>query len=77
MDQADRWASRTLRLRVKAGPARQWQLAARCGMSPSVVTALIQGYRPVPLGDPRVMKLAEAVGLAPERAFSKRPPTSR
>lgn len=72
--QATRWASRALFFAVKGAPERQWQIAQKCGMTPSTVSALLRGYSAVKPGDERIIKLATAVGLAPERAFSKRQP---
>jgi hypothetical protein len=72
-----RWASRALFLKIKGADEPQYRIGLRCGIPPGVVTALIRGYAPVSPDDPRVLKLAAAVGLPPERAFSKRPPTWR
>ena len=71
------WASREPFTRIKTADEPAYRIGLRCGLRPGLVTELIRGYRSVAPDDARVLKLAAAVGLPADRAFSKRPPFSR
>jgi hypothetical protein len=72
MAAAEYAVSRALFLKIKTGDEPLWRIAQRVGLAPSTVSALIRNYRPVERDDARIIALARAVGLPPERAFARR-----
>jgi transcriptional regulator with XRE-family HTH domain len=49
---------------------RQYLLALRLGLNPSFVSHILNGSLPVRHNDPRVLRLAEAVGISADQAFA-------
>jgi hypothetical protein len=64
--------SRELYAKVKLANERQYIIGQRAGLQPAQLTSLLRGYAGIERGDPRVVRLALAVGLDPSRAFSRR-----
>jgi hypothetical protein len=56
---------------VKLSPERAYSIARRAGLGASVVSRLIHNASPVEPHDARVLKLAEAVGVPPQKAFTR------
>jgi len=58
---------------------RMYQIAAAAGVSPSTLSAILHGIRPVRQGDPRVILIGRELGLEPEQCFAAeaaQPPVS-
>lgn len=72
------YASRTLYKAVKCAAEPAWRIGVRCDIhSPSELSKLLRGYAPIERDDPRILRLAEEVGIAATRAFSRRPAVDR
>ena len=54
-------------LKLHEWPA--YRLAQRAGVNPNTLSRLINGIEPVRENDPRILAVAEILGLAPEDAF--------
>jgi transcriptional regulator with XRE-family HTH domain len=61
--------SSELRAAIKLGTNKQYELAQAIGTHPSQVSGWLTGAIPVRDGDPRVLRLAELVGVPADRAF--------
>jgi hypothetical protein len=71
------WASKALFLAIKGAGRPAYRIATETALSPQDISKLIRGAIPVRPDDPRVLRLAAAVGLPAAKAFSRRPPMSR
>jgi hypothetical protein len=56
---------------VKLSPERAYEIARRAGLTGPTVSRLIHNADPIRPDDPRVLKLAEAVGVPPRQAFTR------
>jgi len=54
---------------VKLSPRRAYQIAWDAGMHPSVLSRILNGIDRVVPGDPRVIRVAEVLGLSPDECF--------
>jgi hypothetical protein len=54
---------------VKLAKQRSYQIAHAADMHPSTLSRLITGAELAKPGDPRVLRVAEVLGLAPEECF--------
>jgi len=63
--------STELRQAVKLAPNRQYELAQVIGIHPSTLSGWISGAFGVRDGDPRVVRLAELLGVPRDRAFDE------
>lgn len=64
--------SPTLRLallRARAAGVRQYAIARRLNLHPTLVSQLVNGSIPIRRDDPRVAKLAEALGVPLDEAI--------
>lgn len=52
--------------RHKARGVRQYQIARAAGMHPSTLSAIVNEIVPVQAGDPRLARIASALGLSVE-----------
>ena len=59
-------------LELRARGVKQYQIARKLEMHPSALSQLLNGAIPIRENDPRVLKLAAIVGVAPEDAFEDR-----
>jgi hypothetical protein len=69
---APAYVSQRLKLAVlarRASGQRQHQLARQAGLHPSVFSSLVNDIIPIRTDDPRVLKIAEVVGVPAEEAF--------
>jgi DNA-binding CsgD family transcriptional regulator len=57
-------------LRLRAAGIRQYQIALKAGLHPSVVSALLKGAVPIATGDARVLALGRVLGVPADRCFS-------
>ena len=64
--------SQRLRHAIKTSPFRQYQLAHVVQVHPTTLSAWVNGIYAVREGDPRVLKLAELLGVPPGEAFEER-----
>jgi hypothetical protein len=48
----------------------QYETARQCGQHPSVYSSLINDIIPIREGDPRVLKIAEVLGVPSDQAFA-------
>jgi hypothetical protein len=61
--------SRELVAAVKLADRPAWRIAVEAGINPTVLSRLLSGYqRPRP-GDPRLLRVAEILGVPRERVF--------
>ena len=65
-------AVRVALFNLRARGVRQYVLAQRAGLHPSLLSNLINGAVPIHPNDPRVLKIAAAVGVPAEQAFCNR-----
>jgi len=63
--------SKKLNDAVRLYPGKRYELAWRIPMHPSSLSAVLHGIQPVKVGDPRILRLAELLGIPEEEAFSK------
>jgi hypothetical protein len=61
--------SKKFRDSVKLDPQPQYKLAWQAGMNPTTLSQIITGYIRPKIGDPRVIKVGEIVGLSPNECF--------
>jgi hypothetical protein len=54
---------------VKLADQRSYQIAHAAGMHPSTLSRWITGAERTKPGDPRVLRVAAVLGLAPEECF--------
>jgi transcriptional regulator with XRE-family HTH domain len=72
--ETDLRVSRQLIGAVKLGGIRAYVIARRAGLSESTLSRLINGVERIRPDDPRVLAVAEAVGVPAERAFARSRP---
>jgi hypothetical protein len=73
MSRAAAYVSQRLKLAVlerRAAGQRQHELARAAGLHPSVFSSLVNDIIPIRDQDPRVLKIAEVVGVSAEEAFA-------
>lgn len=63
--------SRHLFEAVKLSPERGYIIAQRAGISSSLLSRLLHGAERIRPQDPRVLAIAQVVGIPPERAFTR------
>lgn len=63
--------SKKLREAVKLSDLRAYEIAHWAEMHPSTLSKIINGIEEVKRGDPRVLKIAEVLGLKPSECFEK------
>ncbi len=68
--------SKSLRAAIKLSEHRAYQIAHHAEVHPNVLSALINGIIPVRENDPRVLRIAQVVGITPEQAFEAVPEDS-
>lgn len=61
--------SRRFREAVKLDPRPQYQIAWAAEIHPVTLSQIITGYIRPKIGDPRVIRIGELVGLKPEECF--------
>jgi len=54
---------------IKLNPLKSYQIAHLAGLHPSTLSKIINGIERVFPNDPRVLKVAKVLGLAPEECF--------
>ncbi len=54
---------------IKLNPLKSYQIAHLAGLHPSTLSKLMNGIERVMPNDPRVLKVAEVLGLTPEECF--------
>jgi hypothetical protein len=59
---------------VKLAKQRSYQIAHAAQLHPSTLSRLITGAEMAKQGDPRVLRVAEVLGLAPEDCFEAEMP---
>jgi hypothetical protein len=64
--------SRELFTAIKTSPDDGWVIARGAGIRPETLSGFLTGRERVKPDDPRVLAIAEVVGVAPDRAFSRR-----
>jgi hypothetical protein len=57
-------------LELRAKGVRQYVLARRVGLHPSLLSHIINGSIPLHENDPRVLRIAAAVGVPADQAFA-------
>jgi hypothetical protein len=65
--------SARFRAAVRAFPGRQWQLAHRANLHPTVLSKIMTGEQRVRFGDERVLRVREVLGLAASECFETEP----
>jgi transcriptional regulator with XRE-family HTH domain len=61
--------SARFRAAVKLGPLRAYQVAQRAGINPSVLSRLMCGIEQPRPADPRILAVAQVLGLEPADCF--------
>lgn len=61
--------SREFRTRYKISDVPGYRLAQQAGLSPSQLSKFVCGIEPMKDGDPRIIRVAELLGLRPDEAF--------
>jgi hypothetical protein len=56
---------------VKLAPKRAYKIAHEAGLHPSTLSRIVCGIERVKADDPRVLRLAEVLGIPPERCFDE------
>lgn len=69
--ETDLRCSRHLVGAVKLSPDPCYVVARRAGLTPSALSRLLNGAERIRPDDPRVLAVAEAVGVPAERAFAR------
>jgi hypothetical protein len=59
--------------RARENGVRQYRLARQLRIHPSLLSHLVNGSVPVRENDPRVLKLAEVLGVPADQAFERLP----
>lgn len=72
--ETDLRCSRQLVAAVKLGTDPCYVTARRAGLTPSTLSRLLNGAERIRPDDPRVLAVAEAVGVPAERAFARSRP---
>jgi hypothetical protein len=54
---------------VKLAPKRAYQIAHEAGLHPTTLSRIVCGIELVKMMDPRVLKVAEVLGIPPENCF--------
>ena len=62
--------SRKLIEAVKLSSERAYRIAQQAEIHPSTLSRILNGIDNVRSGDPRVVRIAEIVGIKPEEAFA-------
>lgn len=62
-----------LRIAVKTSPERQYRLAQRARVDPTVLSAWLNGARAPRPGDPRVIAIGKLVGVSADECFEDEP----
>lgn len=65
--------SRNFIIALRMSDLPQYVLAQQVGLNPSLLSRWVIGLQKPPHNDPRLMKLAEILGLKSDEAFSKNP----
>jgi transcriptional regulator with XRE-family HTH domain len=69
MELPRRRLSRDFVIAIKLADLPMWKIATANGVSPTVLSRWVSGYqRPQP-DDPRLLRIAAALGVPPERLF--------
>ncbi|MGA2462798.1 MAG: helix-turn-helix transcriptional regulator [Thermodesulfobacteriota bacterium] len=63
--------SQRLRVAVKLSDLRAYKIAHRANLHPSTLSRIVNGIENVTPGDPRVLRIAEALGLKPADCFEE------
>ena len=63
--------SRKFLTTVKLHPKAQYKLAWEAGVHPVVLSQIINGYIHPKVGDKRVIKIGELIGLTPDECFEE------
>jgi hypothetical protein len=58
---------------VKLAPKRSYRIAQEAGLHPTTLSKLITGIVPAQRNDPRVLAVANVLGLKPEECFDEAP----
>ena len=58
---------------VKLDPRPQYKIAWQAGINPTTLSQIITGYIRPKIGDKRVIKVGEIVGLSPNECFQEDP----
>lgn len=61
--------SKELRVGILLSGKRHYELAQEAGMHPSTLSKLLNGIDKAKPNDPRIMRIAEIVGVPSEKAF--------
>ena len=61
--------SREFKAAVKLAEIPAWKIAYRAGVNPNVLSKIMSGALRVRVGDRRVLKVAEVLGLDPDDCF--------
>jgi hypothetical protein len=69
--------SEKLRIAIFLHPKRSYQIAHEAGLHPSMLSKLLHGIEKVEPYDPRILKVAEILGIQPDDCFTPDPETSR
>lgn len=54
---------------VKLSPLRAYQIAWAAGLHPSTLSRIVNGIERVEVGDERVLRVGEILGLDPQQCF--------
>jgi len=54
---------------LKMAPEPAYRIAQRARLSPSLLSKWVCGIEPVRVDDPRILRVAELLGIAPEEVF--------
>jgi transcriptional regulator with XRE-family HTH domain len=65
--------SREFLIAVKLADRPMWKIAAAAGVSPTVLSRWLSGYQRVRPDDPRLLRVAAALGVPPDRLFESGP----
>ena len=56
---------------VKLSEMKAYQIAHEAGLHPSTLSRIVCGIERVKPGDPRVLRIAWVIGIAPENCFKQ------
>ena len=73
MEEAKVKVSKKLIVALKLSEVPAYRVAQRAGLHPAVLSRLIHGADRVRDGDPRVLAIADVLGVSAEDAFEREP----
>ncbi len=68
---APKMLSQKFKEKLKLWPHPQYKVALQAGFNPSSLSKLVIGAQPVQIGDPRLIKVGEIIGLSSDQIFEE------